>query len=148
MRNSEEQNPEYWWREAHDVLIDALIGASAGQSRKTICNLLHASLERSLKALFVEKTGGKPPETHLLTELAETTGTFTSLSDEERRCLIKMSKMHSTASYPKGDEQSQIWYDDGMFKLLVATTKSIYDKLYGRSKQHAKAIEHAERRGH
>ena len=133
-RNRAESVPEYWWHEAEDMWSDAKGAIAAGLSRKTCCNLLHATIERALKALIAERRPLTDEDRgHGLMRLAKKAGVYDGLSPKFRQYLVFCSNLHSTATYPRGDAESQLWYDDGAYKALIVTTGQFYAYLRERS---------------
>ena len=131
--DSQPQSPEYWWGEADDMFSDAKKAVSAGLTRKTVCNLLHGSIERELKALLNEQgrlTDGD--RTHSLVALANRAGLMGSLPVDMRLYLHETSSLHSDASYPRADLQFHIWYDDANYKAYIIMSGRTYRYLRGK----------------
>ena len=89
------QNPEYWWRESNDMFDDARKAIQAGLTRKSVCNFLHGSIERALKAILAEQgelTDGD--RSHSLVALATKAGLLETLPEPVRLYIFEASTLH------------------------------------------------------
>ena len=124
------QNPEYWWRESIDMFEDARKAIRAGLTRKSVCNFLHGSIERALKAILAERGELTDADrSHSLVALATKAGLLETLPESARLYIFEASTLHYEATYPNEDAQSHIWCDNANYKAFLATSGKVHALL-------------------
>ena len=95
---------EYWV----DIAIYDMETARAMNSSKRylyVGFMCHQVMEKALKAYYVKHLGGNPPYTHNLTLLAEKSGIYIKMSDEQKDFLDFLEPLNIEARYPTTKEK-------------------------------------------
>lgn len=128
-------DPDYWWNEAADMMHDARVLLRNGGTRKSVCNLCHGTIERSLKAvLAVQGVIDDNDATHSLAKLSRKAGVLDNVPYQLREYLVVSSGMHNHATYPQAERSKQIWYDDATYRAFLKNTRLLYELLMVRYK--------------
>jgi HEPN domain-containing protein len=109
---------EKWVEIAKSALEVAALALHSGYLRAALFHS-HESVEKLLKAIWVEMRGGQPEKTHNLPYLANELGL--DLSDEQKEFLRKLSWELIPSRYPEGEEpdrESARWYHDKAKELF------------------------------
>lgn len=88
--------------------------------------MCHQALEKILKAYYVKTQTNNPPYTHNLTLLAEKSGIYANMSDEQKDFIDFLEPLNIEARYPTTKEKLlQILTDEKCEELIKLTEKEL-----------------------
>ena len=115
-----------YWIGLSDYDIDTADAMLASQRYVYVVFMCHISLEKMLKACVTELTDlDMPPKIHNLVRLAEIASVLNSMTDEQRRFLIRLNDQQVATRYP--EELSALFnvYTRAFVESILASTKEL-----------------------
>jgi HEPN domain-containing protein len=103
-KQKKEVRAEYWLEIAKDDLDSAEVLFN-GQRFIHMGFMCHQAIEKSLKAYYSQNKSAVAPFTHNLVVLAEESGIFVFLSEEQRKLLDQLQPLNIEARYPSYREK-------------------------------------------
>lgn len=102
---TKEEKVQYWIGLADN---DYLVAGDLMQTKRWlyVAFMCHQTLEKTIKAYYTNQLPDEPPYIHNLTRLAEKSGLYDLMAEEQREFLDIMTPMNIEARYP--DYKSRI----------------------------------------
>lgn len=94
--------------------------------------MCHQVAEKVLKACIVDVTGEVPPYTHNLRRLADESGIYGSMSDEQKDLLDALEPLNIEARYPTCKESLSRRLDQEFSESLLRETERLYRWIRGK----------------
>ena len=93
-----EEKVQHWVNMA-DYDIETADGLMQIKRYLYVAFMCHQSVEKLLKAIFVKLTEETPPYTHNLKSLAEKTGVYDAMSEQQKLFINKLNPLNIEARY-------------------------------------------------
>jgi len=87
--------------------------------------MCHQTIEKLLKAYYVHAAGDTPPYTHNLSRLANLSGVYAELSDNQKDFLDMLEPMNIEARYPTDKDMILESLTEERCKMLIGKTKEL-----------------------
>lgn len=87
--------------------------------------MCHQSVEKILKGLYVSKFEKGPPYTHNISRLAERTGIYESLSEEQKDLFDILGPMNIEARYPSDKEEILEYLSKENCEVMIRRTEEV-----------------------
>ena len=89
--------------------------------------MCHLVAEKSLKAHFAALKDSVPPYTHNLRKLAEESGAYSKMSDEQKDLLDVLQPLNIEARYPTHKERLRRTLTEAFSRRLMRDTGVFYE---------------------
>ena len=89
--------------------------------------MCHQVIEKTLKSYFVAAKGNNPPHTHNLSFLANKSGIYDSMKEEQKDLLDLLEPLNVEARYPTHKERLLRSLNETRCKGIVQKTEGLYE---------------------
>jgi len=88
--------------------------------------MCHQTIEKILKAFYVSKLQENPPHTHNLTYLAQQTGVYDNMSEDQKSILDILEPLNVESRYPTQKEKLMQTLDYERCEGIVKKAEGLY----------------------
>lgn len=122
-----------YWLDIADYDYDTATDLMKSKRWVYVAFMCHQTLEKTIKAYFTKHVSDTPPYLHNLTRLAEQSGLYEIMSEEQKSFLDAMTPMNIEARYPNYKSMLASSLNEEVCQHLMEQTQTmrqwIKDKL-------------------